>query len=198
MAEQRWAVPASAPPGSETPIEEATMRRAPAVRARPAAAAEMTGAARGEAHRTLAALYADHGGALLRYAMHLTGGDRHRAEDVVQKTMLGACQRPWPVAGPPVRAWLFTVARHWAIDQHRAQQARPAEVAAMADLTARAAPDKIDAAITRWDLAAAMAGLRPRDRCLLTAYYLHDDSITKIASECCDRRAPRLSVRAER
>jgi hypothetical protein len=50
------------------------MRRAPAVRARPAAAAEMTGAARGEAHQALAALYADHGGALLRYAMHLTGG----------------------------------------------------------------------------------------------------------------------------
>ena len=159
------------------------MPRTAAVRARPAAAAEMPPAARGETGRALAALYADHGDALLRYAMHLTGGDRHRAEDVVQETMLRACQRPWPVAGPPVRAWLFTVARHWAIDQHRAQQARPAEVAGLADLTARAAPDTIDAAIARWDLAAAMAGLRPRDRCLLTAYYLHDDSITKIASD---------------
>ena len=30
---------------------------------------------------------------------------------------------------------------------------------------------------------AAMAGLRPRDRCLLTAHYLHDESITKIATD---------------
>jgi DNA-directed RNA polymerase specialized sigma24 family protein len=103
-----------------------------------------------------------------------------------------------PAGGPPVRVWLFTGARHWAIDQRRAQQARPGEVAGLAGLTARAAPDKIGAAITRWDLAAAMAGLRPRDRCLLTAYYLHDDSITKIASECCDRRASQPCVRADR
>jgi RNA polymerase sigma-70 factor (ECF subfamily) len=159
------------------------MPRTPSVLARPAAAAAMPRAAGGKTDRALAALHADHGGALLRYAMHLTGGDMHSAEDVVQETMLRACQRPGSVVGQPVRAWLFTVARHWAIDQHRARQARPAEVAGMAELTARAAPDQIDAAITRWDLAAAMAGLRPRDRCLLTAYYLYDDSITKIATD---------------
>jgi RNA polymerase sigma-70 factor, ECF subfamily len=159
------------------------MPRTPSVLTRPAAAAAMPGAARGETDRALAALYADHGGALLRYAMHLTAGDMHSAEDVVQETMLRACQRPGSVVGQPVRAWLFTVARHWAIDQHRARQARPAEVAGMAELTARAAPDQIEAAITRWDLAAAMAGLHPRDRCLLTAHYLHDDSITKIATD---------------
>ena len=32
------------------------------------------------------ALYAEHGGALLRYALHLTGADRQRAEDLVQET----------------------------------------------------------------------------------------------------------------
>ncbi|HEV3289898.1 MAG TPA: sigma-70 family RNA polymerase sigma factor [Streptosporangiaceae bacterium] len=159
------------------------MPRTPSVRARSAAAAAVPGAARGETDRALAALYADHGGALLRYAVHLTGGDVHSAEDVVQETMLRACQRPGSVVGRPVRAWLFTVARHWAIDQHRARQARPAEVAGMAELTARAAPDQIDAAITGWDLAAAMAGLRAGDRRLLTARYLHDDSISKIAAD---------------
>jgi RNA polymerase sigma-70 factor, ECF subfamily len=159
------------------------MPRTPSVRARPAAAAAVPGAARGETDRALAALYADHGGALLRYAMHLTGGDVHSAEDVVQETMLRACQRPRSVVGRPVRAWLFTVARHWAIDQHRARRARPAEVAGIAELTARAAPDQIDAAITWWDLAAAMAGPRAGDRRLLTARYLRDDSITKIAAD---------------
>lgn len=137
----------------------------------------------GETDQALTALYAEHGGALMRYAMHLTGGDVQSAEDVVQETMLRACQRPGSVVGQPARAWLFTVARHWAIDQHRARQARPAEVAGLAELAARAAPDQIDAAITRWDLDAAMAGLRPRDRCLLTAHYLHGDSITKIAAD---------------
>src|SRR5690348_425611 len=85
------------------------MCRAPAVRARPAAAAELTGAVRGEAHRALAALYADRGGALLRYAMHLTGGPASRrgcgAGD--HASCVSAA-----LAGPPVRAWLFTVARH--------------------------------------------------------------------------------------
>ena len=53
----------------------------------------------------------------------------------------------------------------------------------MAELTARAAPDRIGAAITGWDLAAAMAGLRAGDRRLLTARYLDDDSISKIAAD---------------
>jgi hypothetical protein len=52
------------------------MPRTPSVRARPAAAAAVPGAARGETDRALAALYADHAGALLRYAVHLTGGGR--------------------------------------------------------------------------------------------------------------------------
>ena len=39
-------------------------------------------------------LYAEHGGALLRYALHLTGGDRQRAEDLVQETMVRAWRHP--------------------------------------------------------------------------------------------------------
>src|ERR1039458_3827179 len=40
------------------------------------------------------ALYAEHGGALLRYALHLTGGDRQRAEDLVQETIVRAWHPP--------------------------------------------------------------------------------------------------------
>src|SRR6478752_7453702 len=40
------------------------------------------------------ALYAEHGGALLRYALHLTGGDRQRAEDLVQETIVRAWRHP--------------------------------------------------------------------------------------------------------
>src|SRR6266581_4262606 len=37
-------------------------------------------------------LYAEHAGPLLRYALHLTNGDKQRAEDIVQETLL----RAWP------------------------------------------------------------------------------------------------------
>src|ERR1700740_2338183 len=42
------------------------------------------------ADATCGGLYAEHGPALLRLATALTGGDRGRAEDLVQETMLRA------------------------------------------------------------------------------------------------------------
>ena len=62
------------------------------------------------------ALYAEHGRALLRYALHLTWGDRHRAEDLVQETIVRAWRHPQAVADRPVRPWLFAVARNLAVD----------------------------------------------------------------------------------
>jgi RNA polymerase sigma-70 factor (ECF subfamily) len=71
------------------------------------------------------ALYAEHGGALLRYALHLTGGDRQRAEDLVQETIVRAWRHPEALADRPARPWLFAVARNLAVDSYRARQARP-------------------------------------------------------------------------
>jgi RNA polymerase sigma-70 factor, ECF subfamily len=62
------------------------------------------------------ALYAEHAGPLLRYAMHLMSGDRQRAEDIVQETLLRAWQHPEAIADRPARPWLFAVARNLAID----------------------------------------------------------------------------------
>ena len=48
-------------------------------------------------------LYEQHAGALLSYALRLTGGDRGRAEDVVQETLLRAWRHPQaldPERGP--------------------------------------------------------------------------------------------------
>src|SRR6201996_5260858 len=82
------------------------------------------------------ALYAEHGGALLRYALHLTGGDRQRAEDLVQETMMRAWRHPEALADRPARPWLFAVARNLAVDSYPARQARPPDTGQ----AARAAP----------------------------------------------------------
>jgi len=60
--------------------------------------------------------------------MHLTSGDRQRAEDIVQETLLRAWQHPDAIAERPPRPWLFAVARNLAVDAYRARKARPREV----------------------------------------------------------------------
>jgi RNA polymerase sigma-70 factor (ECF subfamily) len=70
------------------------------------------------------ALYAEHGGALLRYALHLTGGDRQKAEDLVQETIVRAWRHPEALADRPARPWLFAVARNLAVDAYRARLSR--------------------------------------------------------------------------
>lgn len=139
---------------------------------------------RHSAREMLAALYAEYGSDLRRFAERLTG-DPSSAEDIVQETMLRAWRHPDRVGDRTrtPRAWLYTVARHLAIDQHRARQARPAEAAGLTLMAGRAAPDQFGAAITRWDLASALAGLRPGDRDLLTARYLRDRSIDDMAAD---------------
>ena len=71
-------------------------------------------------------LYAEHGPALLQLASTLTGGDRGRAEDLVQETMLRAWthRNNLDMQNRPPRAWLITVARRLAVDAHRARRAR--------------------------------------------------------------------------
>jgi RNA polymerase sigma-70 factor (ECF subfamily) len=74
----------------------------------------------------LTALHDQHGAALHRYVLGLTGGNRALAEDVVQDTMLRAWRSEPIMDGShgAVRAWLFTVARHLVIDDLRTARSR--------------------------------------------------------------------------
>src|SRR5580698_9371398 len=73
-------VPGQAPGGKKFPGELNHTARPDVLKGVPnAGTAPRSGRVADEAF--VRALYAEHGGALLRYALHLTGGDRQRAED---------------------------------------------------------------------------------------------------------------------
>ena len=70
-------------------------------------------------------LHADHARALWGFALRLVGGDRAKAEDVVQETLLRAWRDRTVLESTTAgaRAWLFTVARRLVIDDWRSSRA---------------------------------------------------------------------------
>jgi len=128
----------------------------------------------------LRALYAEHAGPLLRYAVHLMSGDRQRAEDIVQETLLRAWQHPEAIADRPARPWLFAVARNLAIDSYRARRARPHEVGEAA-LGVMPAPDEAERALESWAVADALTALRPEHRRVLLETYYRGKSVAEAA-----------------
>ena len=57
-----------------------------------------------------------HGDALFRYAL-LLGADEHRAEDLVQETLLAALEARWRYSADATeRTWLIAILRHKVID----------------------------------------------------------------------------------
>lgn len=62
--------------------------------------------------------------ALWSYVVRLNGGDRVKAQDVVQETMLRAWRNGGVLeqTGGSQRGWLFAVARHIVIDEWRANR----------------------------------------------------------------------------
>jgi RNA polymerase sigma-70 factor (ECF subfamily) len=77
----------------------------------------------------LRAFHDEHAHALWSYVVGLTG-DRGRAQDVVQETLLRAWSNPAVLeqVGGSGRGWLFTVAKRIVIDQWRSASRRPEEV----------------------------------------------------------------------
>jgi RNA polymerase sigma-70 factor, ECF subfamily len=127
------------------------------------------------------ALYDEHAGPLLRFALHLTSGDRQRAEDIVQETLVRAWRHPDAIVSRPARPWLFAVARNLAVDAHRARQARPYEVGEGA-LALTAVPDTADRALESWAVADALRSLRPDHRAVLLETYYRGRSVSEAAA----------------
>ena len=113
----------------------------------------------------------------------MTGGDRARAEDIVQETLIRAWQHPEAIRAErgPVRPWLYTVAHHLVVDGVRARRARPPEVA---DALLEQVPtheDDIDRAVESWAMADALSELRPQHREVLVELYYRGRSVRDAA-----------------
>ncbi len=130
----------------------------------------------------LRALYDAHASVLLGYALRLTGGDRARAEDVVQETLVRAWRNLDRLDDEvaPVRPWLFTVAQRVAIDAHRARSARPPEVG---DAVLAAVPglDEVDAMLDRVVVTEALDSLSREHRAVLVETYYRGRSVAEAA-----------------
>jgi RNA polymerase sigma-70 factor (ECF subfamily) len=131
----------------------------------------------------LRALWTEHGGPLLAYATRLTNGDRYRAEDIVQETLLRAWRHPEALASErgSLRPWLCTVARNLAVDAHRARAARPPETGDEA-LALVPVPDEADRVLEAWLVADALRAISSEHRQVLVETYYRGRSVAEAAA----------------
>jgi RNA polymerase sigma-70 factor (ECF subfamily) len=132
----------------------------------------------------LRGLFNSYAGALLQHVLPLTGGDRGRAEDIVQETLIKAWQHPDSVRPErgPVRPWLYTVARNLAVDGIRRRSARPLEVPDAPLALIPSSDHQIDHAVDSWVMSDALDSLRPDHRDVLVELYYRGRSIAEAAA----------------
>ncbi len=137
------------------------------------------------AEHELAALQREHGRPLFALLLRLCDGDRQRAEDLVQETLVRAWQHPEALRAEnfdSVRPWLLTVARRLAIDARRARQARPAEVGDAVLENARVISDHAERAAATLDVREAVKTLTPEHREVLVLVYFQGASVAEAAA----------------
>jgi RNA polymerase sigma-70 factor (ECF subfamily) len=137
------------------------------------------GAGRHEAD-LLHELHEQHAGALWSYALRLTG-DRGRAQNVVQETLLRAWRDPQlldPECGSQ-RSWLCTVARNIVIDEWRTT--RPRHEIVTDRLPEQPIGDASEQAVNRHLVTAALGRLTQEHRDVLRECYFRGSSVAQAA-----------------
>jgi RNA polymerase sigma-70 factor (ECF subfamily) len=128
-------------------------------------------------------LYERHAQPLLTFVLRLTGGDRQRAEDIVQETLLRAWRNAHKLGAGGERSlqpWLVTVARRIAIDEHRSDLTRVTEAYAE-NVDAIAATDDTDRVLGVMTVTDALRSLSSAHREILVETYLRDRTVNDAA-----------------
>ncbi|OON32832.1 RNA polymerase subunit sigma [Micromonospora sp. Rc5] len=131
----------------------------------------------------LRALHDEHADALYAHALRLVNGDRTRAEDLVQETLLRAWRHPEsldPTRGS-VRAWLFTTARNLAIDAWRRRSTRVGEIYTDELPEPPETIDEAERAVEAWTVAEALNRLSPTHREVLIECFYQGRSVSEAA-----------------
>ncbi|WP_112261186.1 sigma-70 family RNA polymerase sigma factor [Lentzea terrae] len=132
-------------------------------------------------HSTLLrALHDGHADALWRYALRLTG-DEQLAQDVVQEALLRAWRNPRILEQGTAasKAWLYAVARNFAIDECRSARARR-EIGSER-LPERSRSDHTDTTLDAWLIAEALSQLKPEHKVVIVRAYYRGESVAELA-----------------
>ncbi|MDP9118571.1 MAG: sigma-70 family RNA polymerase sigma factor [Actinomycetota bacterium] len=129
----------------------------------------------------LRSLHDDHAGALSSYVVGLTNGDRVRAQDVVQETMLRAWRNPQVLdqSRGSARGWLFTVAKRIVIDEWRSARSHPEQLTDQ--VPERAVSGGFDDAIDRHVVMAALRTLSMEHREVVLECFFRGSSVAEAA-----------------
>lgn len=129
----------------------------------------------------LRALHDQHAHALWSYVVGLTNGDRGRAQDVVQETLLRAWRNPAVLeqASGSGRSWLFTVAKRIVIDEWRSASRRPEVVTDQ--VPEQTVEDIAQRSIDRQLVRAALRTLSSEHRQVLLECYFRGASVAQAA-----------------
>ena len=134
--------------------------------------------------RLLRTLHDEHAHALWAYVVRLTGGDRAKAQDVVQETLLRAWRTPAVLAGTSSpRGWLYTVARRIVIDEWRSAKARPEVVTdELPEPRSAAGTDLVgDRTVDHELVVAALRTLSPEHREVILECYFRGSTVAEAA-----------------
>ncbi|GCB43611.1 sigma-70 family RNA polymerase sigma factor [Streptomyces sp. NL15-2K] len=147
--------------------------RTPTTSSRAAGSSHRRGANAPTADGFVRELYERHHGPLLRYVSGLLRGDRQRAEDFVQETLLRAwlSSADQPPGWSASRAWLFRVAHNLVVDWTRREQTRPEFHQELLETHAEAV-DPISQAVHRCFLVNALSRLSQPHREILFYVYV--------------------------
>lgn len=132
--------------------------------------------------RLVGDLYRQYYSPLMAFVLRLTAGDRQRAEDVVQETMLRAWRQGDRLdqTAASLMPWLATVARRIVIDEQRRKDARPAETGE-ARLERASVADLTDDVLRSVIVTEALRALSPSHRQVLNETILSDRTVNEAA-----------------